>query len=353
MVFFCRAQFFKAVPNSFFKWAILGLVSVNPVFAQPPAVTPPPQPAPQPQNAVSTSDSTPPQFLSVPGKSLMALRLHPSSYPAETELNCSSASECVFGLTRGFVVASDLLGVIQTPLFGPIREPGSWLLIDAALGYQFLQNVDGSYFANGSVGYRAFSFKDSESRSIDTKGVKFKIAYAQSISPVFSLGLIFQGFQGKVNYSGADSVYKRNNEGVQSRDTVAKFYRYSQTYPRVSLSLPADIEVMNWKNTHIDLPNHIRSYVKVEPFYIQNELELENSYLWIEKNFGMRLALTGAYEAPEEKSGRFSILASFGFDLASSAWTVDYKNKNLGQEMELPRRRVMSPYGDLQLSYLF
>jgi hypothetical protein len=305
-------------------------------LAQPPAAKPsaptPASPA-APAAATTTKSSIPlassgaASTLAVPGKSLMAARLHVASFPKEAEIRCSLSDSCAFGLTKGFVIGSDFVGTGVTTLLGQhlIKGKGSWVFYDGFVGYQFLGDKDSRSFANGSVGYRGYSVTkdigiDDEERTLKTNGFVFRINYAQEITSTYSQGLTFQMFSGKTKMNGPDNLRSINDEseGSKQRSMVRSFYEYSLNYPTIRVALPADFEVINWRASHIDLPNHLRGYARFEPFYIQNELIIDDRIDYIEKNFGARLMALLAYESPAEKAGRFALLGGLGADIAGS-----------------------------------
>jgi len=298
--------------------------------AQPPAgqAVPPASPESGAASATGAPTGTAPtngaaQTLTVPGKNLMSQRLHPASFPKEAEVRCSILEHCAFGLTRGFVLGSDVFSTGVTSLLGQqIYAPGAWIFYDAFAGFQFLQGVDDKFYANGSVGYRGFSYRkeigvDQDEVRVRSSGFTFRVTYAQEITPIFSQGLTFNLFAGKTRMddSGALSVV---SEGKAHRKLVREFYDFSQQSPKVRLGLPADFEIINWKASHVDLPNHLRGYIRAEPFYIQNEFVIEDRASYIEKNFGVRTQYMMSYESLAQKSGRYAFLGGVGFDLATT-----------------------------------
>lgn len=303
------------------------------------------------------------QTLSVPARNLMTQGLHPASFPKEAELRCSVLEFCVAGLTRGFVLGSDLLyGTAGTTLLGAqAYSPGAWVFYDGFVGYQFLQGVDSKFFANGSVGYRGFSYRkevgsQDDERSLRSRGFTFRVAYGQEITPAYIQGLTFQFFAGKTTMDESKFLLELDEDGQAARKFAKQFYEFSQHYPKVRLGLPADIEIINWKASHIDLPNHLRGYIRAEPFYIQNDFVIEDRYKSIEKNFGLRAQYMMSYESKQEKSGRYAFLAGVGFDLATSNKPepvyegVDDDRLKL---QKLTARKVFVPLLNLEASYQF
>ena len=374
-------RFFKGGTSLLPALAFSAVVFSTPVLAQPPASAPakaspasPPSASPvqpgasaSPQSNSSAQPVVPPvgsakaetQTLSVPAKNLMAQRLHPASFPREAEIRCGTLEPCAMGLTRGFVVGGDLSRLISTSFLGQfLYKSGTWFFYDAFAGFQFLQQVDNKIFANGSVGYRGFSYENSDGRKVSTKGFTFKVAYGQEINPVYTQGLVFSLFPSRVSVTGDKAEQDAQNRGGELPGVSKAFYEYSRKHPRVSLYFPADLEVINWKASHVDLPNHVRSYVKVAPFYIQNDFVLQDTYSMTEKNFGLRLGATTTYESVQEKSGRYAFLGSFGVDVAASDQKSEDQraNRSSGIKVDnilLPKRPVFDFYVNLEASYQF
>ncbi|MCA2959791.1 MAG: hypothetical protein IOD12_06025 [Silvanigrellales bacterium] len=338
--------------------------------AQVPDVVPPssaPGAADPKANAATGTPASngPAQTLTVPGRNLMMQRLHPASFPQEAEIRCSILEFCAAGLTRGFVLGSDLLyGTVGTTFLGSqIYAPGAWLFYDGFLGYQFLQGVDNKFYANGSIGYRGFSYRkevgsQDDERTVRSRGFTFRVAYGQEITPVYSQGLTFEIFAGKTTMDESEFLLLLNEDGQAARKFARQFYEYSQHFPKVRLGLPADFEIINWKATHIDLPNHLRGYVRAEPFYIQNEFAIEDRYTSTEKNFGLRAKYMMSYESKQEKAGRYAVLVGVGFDLATSnkpeaTYEGEGGDDDRLKAQRLKPRKVFQPLLNVEASYQF
>lgn len=291
----------------------------------------------------------------------MGMRLHPASLPAEAEFRCGTAEPCALGLTRGFALGSDLFGTLATTLLGQhLYESGTWLFYDVFAAYQFLSMVDSKIYANGSVGYRGFSYENTNKDKVETAGLTFRLAYAQEITPVYSQGVTVEGFVTKPKFNRGAAVLYNLNEPADREPAVKalkEFYKFSQKYPRLRVGLPADLELINWKASHIDLPNHLRGYLHLEPFYITNDMKLSDRYEFEEKNYGLRVAMTTAYESAKEKAGRFAAKGSVGADLSASD-TVDKclgvgANSLACPTLKPSKRPVFGLYVNLEASYQF
>ena len=300
---------------------------------------------------------------SVPAKNLMQQRLHSAAFPHEAEVRCGVLEGCAVGLSRGFVLGGDLLASATTTLLGQqFYGPGAWVLYDGFVGYQFLQGADSKVFANGSVGYRGYSYRkeigaSQEERSIKTSGFTFRIAYGQEINSVYTQGVNMALFSGVVQ---ADSPQQFRNlaDGATYRKMLREFYTFSQQHPTLRLGMPADFEVINWKASHVDLPNNLRGYGRLEPFYIQNEMVIEGELSSKEKNFGVRAMALLSYESVHTGAGRFALLAGIGFDVSgSNSPTTEYSGDAPVDDRvlneKLPARKVFTPVLNLEGSYKF
>ncbi len=332
-------------------WASQGAWAQEESSSLPPPVVDPPslveRDVPPAQNRSGT--------LSVAPKSLMEQRLHESAYPREAEFRCLFATSCDFGLTRGFTIGSDLGSVIGTPFFRPIAYPGRWLVVDAYAGFQFLRAVDERVFFNMSLGYRFIEHAGSDGRSADARGMTFKVAYGQQILDFYSQGVLLDGFYANNKIDNVGDQFQFI--GTDDKEFIDRFYKFSQGYPRFRFSLPADFEVINWKNTHVDLPNHLRGYVRVEPFFIQNEFEEVfpdiNKYNFTEYNYGLRVAYLMSYVSPKERYGRLGFFGGIGVDVQASSSEVSYDNQADDFRVELPTRSIFAPYWQVGASFQF
>lgn len=292
---------------------------------------------------------------SVPPMSLMEQRLHEASFPAEAEFRCLLASSCELGLTRGFAIGGDLGAMVGTPVFGPILEPGRWLVFDGFAGFQFLRAVDEDVYFNAGLGYRSLEHKDSDERTAEAAGMTFRVAYGQRVLDFYSQGVVLNGFYAMNKVSGVTDNFERQNSG--DREFIEKFYRFTQSYPRFRLAFPADVEFLNWKNTHVDLPNHLRAYGRFEPFFVQNEfresIEDFGQYEFIERNYGLRLSYLMSYVSSQERFGRLGFLGGVGVDFQAVEDTVSYPNRVDDYKILLPTRRTFGFYWELGGSFQF
>jgi hypothetical protein len=226
------------------------------------------------------------------------------------------------------------------------------------VNYQFFDAVEKVFNANGALGYRAFSYEDSNSNKFSSMGVTWRLNYAQDIMPDYTQGLVFSGvLAAKHTASDANRIFRNDLEktGARAREALASFYEYSHKYPQLWLSFPANLEVINWKASHIDLPSDIRGYAHLEPFFAQNEFRFSNeTFSWVERNFGLRTAATAAYESrPDRVFGRFSATASLGIELATSSHEIEAPVAEPDVTYHLPEREPVSLYGDLGVTWQF
>jgi hypothetical protein len=295
--------------------------------------------------------------LSVAPRSLLAQRLHAATLPGEAEVRCGFSEPCAFGFARGFALGGNLLRTALTPLVQPLIQPGRWIYYDGFVGFQFLNRVDDTFDSNGSVGYRGFSFKDSDSRELDTAGITFRVTYAQEITGIYTQGLVLSGFMNQTKFSAKERLYEDGPEGADSRQSLKKFYDFSHSSPTVYLGLPADIEVINWKASHIDMPSHLRGYAHIEPFYIQNDLVLQDWLKREEKSFGLRTAYEMTYESKaRDQANRVAFHGALGLELAGTNSKMDYlkHDEPFGSVRPvLDARPVLSPYWNVMASYQF
>lgn len=314
---------------------------------------------------VSTAPSGSPQsnwsqVHAVAPRSRLAMRLNAPSQPSEAEVRCSLTSNCLGGLTRGFSVGSDLSRVISTPLIRSRQVPGSWGFTDVFLGYQFLRGVDDSFYASGNLGYRGFSYMDSEARKAETAGLTFHAAYGQQITPAYAQGIEISGFQqtSKTNFerllpSGSDAGSGEIQDGAEARETFRRFYAFYQIFPKVHASLPAEIEVANWRASDLDLPNHLRLFTVVVPYYSETELELGRNWYSLEKRWGLKTSALLSYESPTSKSGRFVLSGGPGVDLGRSTLSLDDSMPLSKAPLDLRKQGALSLLFDVSGSYQF
>lgn len=290
-------------------------------------------------------------------KTLNLQRLSSSAYPNEAELFCST-EQCVFGLTRNLVVGGDAVGMIAAPL-RPAFDPnwvsgGSTYLIDAFGGFQILKDVNGSNM-NAQIGYRKLYFSDGFNQ-IYTQGLTAKISYSLNATPIYSQGFQFSGYFvfGNAFLNNTAALDVNSSGHPQLNTTASYFYRLSQNYPTYRLSLPADVEVVNWASSQTGLPMPLRIYAHLEPFYIQNNLNFTGNNLSLqqqEQNFGMRLAGIASYESSnDDRAYHYGLKAAAGMDIASSQFTtISAGNTNLS----LPNRPLVAPYIEIAAIFQF
>lgn len=303
----------------------------------------------------TNSDASASGALSVPPETLMQQRLHEAAFPQESEFRCFLASSCEFGLTRGFTLGSDLGAMLGTPILGPFTSPGRWLVFDGFVGFQFLRAIDENVFFNAGIGYRVLQYKDSDERQASTSGMTFRVAYAQRMMSAYSQGVVVNGYYAVNNVDGVGEDFRF--QASPEKRFVDRFYHFSQSFPRFRLGLPADLEFINWKNSHIDLPGHLRGYGRVEPFFIQNEFKASfptiNEYSFIERNVGLRLAYLMSYASPQERFGRLGVLGGIGLDVQASDDNVSYDARAPDYKVTLPKRKTLSLYWELGGSFQF
>ncbi len=297
-------------------------------------------------------------FRSVPGKTLTTMRMHSATNPDEAALRCHVMEPCIMGLTRGFGVGGDLLGMMSALVYQPQARAGAWLLADAFVNYQFVDAVEKIFHANGAVGYRSFSYEDSNGNTFKTGGVSWRFNYAQDITREYTQGLIFSGLLSSWHSVKPQSHFLQthtlDSSVENSHRAMRDFYEYSRNYPALWLSFPADVEVINWKASYIDLPSDLRGYGHVEPFFVQNEFKLPNeAFVWVERNLGLRTAAILAYESrPDRVAGRYTLQATAGLEFATS--THDFEAPAApAVSFDLPEREPVSPYLDIGMTWQF
>jgi hypothetical protein len=334
-----------------FFWLTLPYVSLNSVFAQ------------ANQGEVSSGQAAPTsQVLSVPAKSSSLQRLSVSSYPEEAELRIGVGEPSFFGLTRGFVLGSHLFENMLSTLLGQhVFSSGTWIEYDGLVGYQFLNGVESRYFATAHVGYSGYSLKRTDvgsgEQKVSSSGAVFQVNYSQIISPVFTLGVQVQGnfiqdkFTGDIN-----DFLRQSNEGTNTRRQLRDFYEHTASRrPKVRASFPMELEVINWKASHIDFPNHLRGYVFIEPFYRQLEFKIDKAFESVEKNFGVKIGPKLTYESPNEKSGRYALGVDFGVEVGFGKLQTSFEDEANPQVelFSLPKQKILSIYSNVMFSYKF
>jgi hypothetical protein len=307
-------------------------------------------------NPSTTSFSDGPELLSATPKTLTAQKLHGAVLPAEAEIRCAYWEPCALGLTRGFAVGSDAIAALTSLLVRPQVQPGGWLYLDGFVSFQFLNGIENTFYANGSFGYRTSRFRDSSNNEIESGGFFGRFNYAQDISSLYTQGVTLSGVLSPwYRVNSRERLYLNQERGRDARRSLEDFYGASHRTPTLWLSFPGDFEVVNWKGSHIDLPQDLHGYAHVEPFFAQNEFRIGDEFLWVERNYGTRAGVTMSYESsPERVAQRFALSATLGVEAALSYNIKDTATPaERGVEFLLPERSQFSPYADLMASWQF
>lgn len=261
---------------------------------------------------------------SVPPSSLLDLRMHPAILPREAEVSCSLTFGCFLGLTRGFAVGSDLLRTVGVTALGQhFFSAGAWTYFDAGLGYQFLQQVERRATFMGSFGLRNYGYKNSQGARLARSGVTFRTAYAEAVLPAYTQGLVFDVFSSSIAAEGGANQPFLKTDDKKARNLIEDFAIFMRSYPLLRLQLPADLELVNWKPSELDLPASLRGYLRVSPTFEQTELVLRENqktiFDWSERRFSLQLMLMGTYASVEQKSGRWAVLGGLGFEVGATS----------------------------------
>lgn len=336
-------------------------------FAQEPATPPPPssevpsvKPSPSPSsslvagaNSALSVNSSDLQFRSVAPRSLNAMRMHQASQPDEAAVRCGFVDSCVMGLTRGFSVGGDWMGGLSSLLVQPQIEAGAWFLADIFGGYQFL--ADKNFYANGKIGYRYLRYADSNGNTVVGRTLTLGFNYAQDVFPAYTQGLSFEGALNPTNsLSENERFYSASGAGVNTRRAVSNFYEYSHRHPVLRVGFPADFEVINWKASHIDFPSDLRGFGHIEPYFAQNQFTLTDDFSWVERNFGLRMGVSMAYESrPDRVAHRFTAQVKAGLDFATVSRNVTVHPPRPDLNFDLASHPAAGAYGDLIVSWQF
>lgn len=290
-------------------------------------------------------------------KHLTDMRLHPSTGPGEAEVQCGHS--CRLGLVKGLSVGFEPGIRFFTQPIVSIFSPNNIQHFGGVVGYQALKNLDNTFNADVFLGYRYVRFKIAEdtTRKITSQGLTFGLGFSQNISPIYNQGLVFRGWAHDAStYNDEDALYVNSDHLLDAQNAVEKISKYTQMYPTVELRMPADIEIVNWKASHIDLPNDLHLFLRVEPFFIQNQVFFDKGYAWTEKNFGLHIAGIFAYESVAvDKASRFALSGGPGIDFSNSQRKFDAGGKEDNLEFSLPRRAIIdySLISNITLSYQF
>jgi hypothetical protein len=308
-------------------------------------------------SATLSSDLVNPLHSVLPS-SLLEMRLHPSHLPLEAELSCSWLFGCQLGLSRGFALSSDAANMVGVTLLGQhFLGTGAWTYADAALGYQFIRLAERQATLMGTLGYRAYSYKNSENAKLARAGFMFRTAYAESVVPAYTQSLVFDAFSSSLTASGgADQPFTRSDT-KRVRSLVKEFIQFTRSNPLIRLQMPADLEIINWKPSQVDLPSALRGFLRINPIYEQADLVLktgnESIYTWSEKRFALQLMLMSAYASPEQKSGRLGLTGGLGFEMAATTDSLESKAQSPDLNPVLPDPTLISGKLEIQVTYQF
>lgn len=264
--------------------------------------------------------------------SLLNLRLHPATLPLEAEVSCSLLFGCQLGLSRGFSVGGDALKTLGVTTLGQhFYGPGAWAYLDVNVGYQFLRLAERQSSLMGAFGYRTFSYKNSEGAKFGRSGMAFRTAYAESVFPAYTQGMVFEAFSSPLQTEGgADQPFNPSDERKVRSSLVREFAQFMRSNPLLRLQMPADLEIINWSPSQVDLPGAMRGYLRISPSYEQTDLVIRSGdqdiFSWIEKRFALQLMLMTTYASPEERSGRLGLLGGLGFEMAATKSSVESKS---------------------------
>lgn len=295
---------------------------------------------------------------SVPPSSLLDMRLHPAALPLEAELSCSVQFGCQMGLTRGFSVGGDLLNTAGMTMLGQhFFGAGAWTFLDANVGFQFLRKAERNATFMGSMGFRSYGYKNSESAKLSRSGLAFRTAYAEAVFPAYTQGLVFDAFSAPVVTAGGAHQPFTKSDDKKVRNLVREFALFTRLNPLLRLQLPADLEIINWKPSQVDLPAPVRGYFRINPTYEQADLSIQDAgesiYRWTEKRFGLQLMLSGAYASPEQKSGRLGLLGGLGFEMAATDSKVESKSPSQDFNPLIPQAPLIRGKLEVQATYQF
>ncbi|MEY4065316.1 MAG: hypothetical protein RIR26_1524 [Pseudomonadota bacterium] len=294
----------------------------------------------------------------VPPSSPLEISLHPALLPLEAEVSCGFNVDCTLGLTRGFAVGGDFLRSLGVTTLGQhFLDAGAWTYLDLNAGYQFLRRGERQSSFNLVGGYRSFGFGNSDNARLSKSGITIRSSYAESVSPAYTQGLIFEIHSSTLRAEGGAEKPFEKSDPSKARSLLTQFATFSRSHPAVRLRLPADLEVVNWKGADLNMEAPVRGFLRVTPLYEQTDLTFKNVqetvYSWVEKRFGLELMLLAAYAAPTEKSGRYAFSAGFGIESGLSRAKVD-SNLPPGSVLpEIPTADVVRGKLEIQGTYQF
>lgn len=335
--------------------SVLGACAlVGPVAGVAVAQTPPASSNPRPPSFYEGGEAMR-DLLPAAARSLPRLRLHEAALPQEAEISCSLMSTCDFGLTRGLALSIDATQFINSTLFKSTSDGRSWLALDASGGYQILRDDPASHFSNARLGYRLVRYKDSSGTLLKTEGVSAAITYAHELAPRMVIGLSFSGVPAQRDRitPGQDNWALTPVARANMFSAIRSFYKYAGKWPRLRVGVPVDLEAANVLGSDIGIPESIHFYARAEPFFAQYELDLNDDLMWREQLFGVRLAVSSAYETkPEARFGRIAAMVALGIDAGLSGTRFTHEG-DYSDVAPLPKHEGVDFYGDVRVSWQF
>lgn len=305
-----------------------------------------------------SSGATESPLHSVPPSSLLEMRLHPAALPLEAELSCSLLFGCHIGLTRGFVLGGDVSKTLGMTMLGQhFYGAGAWTYLDANVGYQFLRMSERMSTLMGTFGYRTLSYKNSEGAKLSRSGLAFRTAYAESVLPAYTQGLVFEAFSSTLDSEGGANQPFTRLDDKKVRNLIKEFAGFMRQNPLLRLQMPADLEIINWKPSQVDLPASLRGYLRINPVYEQTDIIIKSAeqtmYNWSEKRFALQLMLMTAYAAPEQKSGRLGLLGGLGFEMGAVKSSTESKAPSQDLNPDIPSAPLVRGKVEIQATYQF
>jgi len=324
-----------------------------------PAAAPASSPVPQSSASGSASLSTLSSPLrAVPASSLLENRLHPAVLPQEAELSCSMVSSCMLGLTRGLAVGGDAFRTLGVTTLGQhFLESGAWTYVDFGAAYQLLRRAERQSSFNAGLGFRSYSYKNSDDAKISRTGLTLRTAYAEAIYPAYTQGMVFEIHSAQITTDGgADKPFDRNDT-KRVRSVISEFADFSRAHPSLRLLLPADLEIINWKPSDLEIEAPLRGYLRLTPAYEHADLIIkdaqETQYSWVEKRFALQVMALASYVSPEEKAGRYGLLGGLGLEVGSSRAKIESKVPANGENPKIPSAPLVRGKFEIQATYQF
>jgi hypothetical protein len=313
---------------------------------------------PQSASAPAVLPGIPTPLRAVPPSSLLENRLHPAVLPLEAELSCSTASSCMIGLTRGLAVGGDAFRSLGVTTLGQhFLESGAWTYVDFGAAYQLLRRADRQSSFNAALGFRSYSYKNSEEAKLSRTGLTLRTAYAEAIYPAYTQGLVFEIHSAQISSDGgADKPFERNDT-KRVRPVIQEFAKFTRSHPSLRLLLPADLEIINWSPSDLKIEAPLRGYLRITPTYEHADLIIkdiqETQYSWVEKRFALQVMMLAAYVSPEEKAGRYGLLGGLGLEVGSSRAKIESKVPADGVNPQIPSAPLVRGKFEIQATYQF